>query len=127
MLPGAKKQNNATLIKRNTQLAIRIKQCKFSPDGSQFACATTEGLMIYSLAMDMSFVPYDLSEEVTIDNIIANVKGENYLTALLLAMRLNDAQVLDNVFKCIPITNSELICSQMPEKFVIRFLNLLLT
>lgn len=110
-LPGAKRQNNAVTIKRNTKLAIRIKQCKFSPDGSQFACATTEGLIIYSLAADMSFVPFDLSEEVTIDNIIEQTKAENYLTALMLALRMNDAQVLDSVFKCIPIANAQLICS----------------
>ena len=70
-MPGAKRQNNAITLKRNTKLAIRIKQCKFSPDGSQFACATTEGLIIYSLATDMSFAPFDLTEEVTIDNIVA--------------------------------------------------------
>ena len=102
-LPGAKRQNNAAVVKRNTKLAIRIKMCKFSPDGSQFACATTEGLVIYSLAKDLCFAPFELSEEVTIDNIVAQIKAENYLTALLLALRMNDAQVLDSVFKCVPI------------------------
>ena len=56
-----------------------MKQCKFSPDGSQFAVATTEGLMIYSLAQDMPsqssmFRPYDLDEDVTIENIIGNLQ-----------------------------------------------------
>jgi hypothetical protein len=36
------------MIKRNTKLAVRIKCVKFSPDGTQFAAATTEGLVIYS-------------------------------------------------------------------------------
>jgi periodic tryptophan protein 2 len=45
-LPGAKTTKN--LIKRNVKLAIRVKCIKFSPDGTTFAAATTEGLIIYS-------------------------------------------------------------------------------
>jgi len=48
-MPGARKQNNTQLIKRNTKIAVKVKVVKFSPDGTQFACATTEGLLIYSL------------------------------------------------------------------------------
>lgn len=49
-MPGSKKPNNAQIVKRNTKLAVRVKQVIFSPDGTQFACSTTEGLVIYSLA-----------------------------------------------------------------------------
>lgn len=49
-MPGSKKANNAQVVKRNTKLAVRVKQVAFSPDGTQFACATTEGLVVYSLA-----------------------------------------------------------------------------
>jgi periodic tryptophan protein 2 len=45
-LQGARKDK---VVKRNTKLAIRVKNVLFSPDGSSFACATTEGLIIYSL------------------------------------------------------------------------------
>jgi hypothetical protein len=65
------------LQKRNTKLAIRIKNLSFSPDGTNFAVATTEGLLIYSLANsdDGIFNPYfdeNDSEQspVTIDAII---------------------------------------------------------
>jgi len=33
-MPGSKKANNATVIKRNTKLAIRVKKIEFSPDGT---------------------------------------------------------------------------------------------
>jgi hypothetical protein len=33
-MPGAKKLNNAQVIKRKTKLAIRIKAIRFSPDGT---------------------------------------------------------------------------------------------
>ena len=34
-LPGAKKQSQT--IKRNTKLAVRVKDVKFAPDGKSFA------------------------------------------------------------------------------------------
>ena len=75
-MPGAKKLNNAQVIKRRTKLAIRIKNIKFSPDGTQFAAATTEGLVIYSLKSDINlFNPVEIDENVTIDNIISQVKS----------------------------------------------------
>jgi len=45
-LPGARSAKN--MIKRRTKLAVRVKCIKFSPDGTSFAAATTEGLVIYS-------------------------------------------------------------------------------
>jgi periodic tryptophan protein 2 len=81
-MPGAK--HNAKQIKRRTKLAIRVKAVKFSPDGTSFACATTEGLLIYSLRPEIEiFNPVEIDENVTIDNIIANVKAEQYLTAII--------------------------------------------
>ena len=82
-MPGAKKPNNAQVIKRNTKLAIRVKCVKFSPDGTSFACATTEGLIIYSLRNDNVFNPVEIDENVTIDNIIEQIKEEQYLSSLL--------------------------------------------
>lgn len=69
-LPGVKTTKN--LIKRNVKLAIRVKSIKFSPDGTSFAAATTEGLIIYSnrLQNNMIFNPMMIDETVTIDNII---------------------------------------------------------
>lgn len=85
-LPGAKQPKNAQIVKRRTKLAIRIKAIRFSPDGTQFAAATTEGLIIYSLKNDINlFNPVEIDETVTIDNIIANVKNEQYLTAILVS------------------------------------------
>ena len=83
-MPGSKQKNGAQIIKRRTKLAIRIKTVRFSPDGSQFACATTEGLLIYSIKNDINvFNPVEIDETVTLENIIENVKQEQYLTALI--------------------------------------------
>ena len=73
-LPGAKTPKN--LLQRNTRLAVRIKCIKFSPDGTQFAAATTEGLVLYSNKQNSEafFNPFMIDEQVTLDNIIAKVK-----------------------------------------------------
>ena len=39
------------------------------------------------------FNPFMIDEEVSIDNIIAKVKSEEYLTALMLALRLSLSEV----------------------------------
>jgi len=45
-LKGAKRDEQ---VKRKLTLAVRVKKIIFSPDGGSFACATSEGLVIYSL------------------------------------------------------------------------------
>lgn len=87
-LPGAKTTKN--LVKRNVKLAVRIKCIKFSPDGSSFAAATTEGLVIYRNQQHNTFNPVFIDESVTLDNIIAKVKSEEHVTAMALALRLNE-------------------------------------
>ena len=128
-MPGSRKPNNAQIIKRNTKLAIRVKQVKFSPDGTQFACATTEGLLIYSLSEGLlsqqTFNPFEIDETVTLDNIIDNLKTENFLTALIMSLKLNEAEVIDKVFKCIPIDSVSLISANFPSNYLYRFLEFL--
>lgn len=102
-MPGAKTAKN--LLKRNVKLAVRIKSVSFSPDGTQFAAATTEGLVIYSNSQRGNdfFNPYEIDEHVTLDNIIAKVKAEEHLTALVLALRLNISEVTTTVYRCVPL------------------------
>lgn len=128
VVKGAKLAKNMA-GKRNTKLAVRIKSLKFSPDGTMIAAATTEGLIIYSnqLQLGAYFNPYDLDESVTIDNVIAKVKAEEYLTALILALRLGERNVTQTVYKCIPVTSVPLLCAHFPAGFIDRLLHFLAT
>lgn len=69
------------------------------------AAATTEGLVIYSNQLQNCsyFNPFAIDEDVTLDNIIAKVKQEDFLTALILALRLGELEVIQTVYKCIPV------------------------
>uniref|UniRef100_A0A7S3MWE7 Small-subunit processome Utp12 domain-containing protein n=1 Tax=Strombidium inclinatum TaxID=197538 RepID=A0A7S3MWE7_9SPIT len=131
MMPGSKKPNNAQIVKRNTKLAIRVKKVLFSPDGTQFACATTEGLLVYSLEpntlQQTTFNPMDIDESVTLDNIIGNIKKENYLTALVLSLKMNEQEVIEKVFKCIPAKSAPLIAANFPSAFFFQFLEFICT
>ena len=114
------------------KLAVRIKAVCFSPDGTQFAAATTEGLIIYSNAIHLRqgadyFNPYDIDESVTLDNIIAKVQNEEHLTALVLALRLNIAEVTDSVYRCVPLNSVALIVAHMPEMLLLKLLQFLAT
>jgi len=128
VVKGAKLAKNLA-GKRNTKLAVRIKCLKFSPDGTMIAAATTEGLVIYNnqLQLGAYFNPFDLDESVTIDNIIAKVKAEEYLTALILALRLGERNVTQTVYKCIPVSSVPLLCAHFPVGFIDRLLQFLAT
>ena len=128
-MPGAKKPNNVQVVKRKTKLAVRVKQIVFSPDGTQFACATTEGLLIYSLAQNLlnqtTFNPYDIDENVTIDGIINHLKQDNYLSGLIMSLKLNEEELIEKVYGCIPIESAPLISANFPTNYLFRFLEFL--
>ena len=128
-MPGAKKPNNVQVVKRKTKLAVRVKQIVFSPDGTQFACATTEGLLIYSLAQTLlnqtTFNPYDIDENVTIDGIINHLKQDSYLSALIMSLKLNEEELIEKVYGCIPIESAPLISANFPTNYLFRFLEFL--
>lgn len=109
-------------------MACRVKCIKFSPDGSQFAVASTEGLLLYSnkLRKDQGlFNPLHIDETVTLDNIIAKVKQEEHLTALVLALRLNEREIIEAVYNSIPRNSIELIVAHFPQSYLYKFLGML--
>ena len=85
--------------------------------------------MIYSLASTLlesfNFNPVELDETVTIDNVIANIKSENFLIAMIMALKLNEPEVVDKVYKCVPLSSASLISSNFPANYLFRFLDFL--
>lgn len=121
-LPGAKKPNK---IKRRTKLAIRVKQVLFSPDGKSFACATTEGVLIYSIINTQVFTPYNLDIDVTLENLIEELKRKNYLQALIMALRFNQPKILVKTFELIPASSIEIMSSNFPINYLDKMMNFL--
>ena len=121
-LPGVKKPNK---IKRKTKLAVRVKDVKFSPDGKSFACATTEGIIIYSVSNSQTFSPIDLDVEVTLKNLISELKKRNYLQAIVMALKLNQAKIIEKTFELVPASSIPIISSNFPVNYIERFMNFL--
>ena len=50
---------------------------------------------------------------------------ENNLSALVMSLKLNEDEVIDKVFKCIPIASVSLISANFPSNYLFRFLEYL--
>ena len=61
-LPGARKGDMASRVLKPE---VRIFSLQFSPTGQQWAAATTEGLLVYSLSSGLVFDPWDLQIGIT--------------------------------------------------------------
>jgi len=120
----AKKRNMK--VKRREKRAIRVKAVKFSPDGKLFACSTTEGVMFYSTELKESFWNVrDLDMDCTLENLVDELKSENYLNALVMALRFNNAKILSNTFSIIPDTEIIPISSTFPIRYLSGFITFL--
>lgn len=57
---------------------MRIFSLQFSPTGQQFAAATTEGLLVYSLNTSLVFDPWDLQLGITPAAIRDAIREEDF-------------------------------------------------
>ncbi|KXH43160.1 periodic tryptophan protein 2 [Colletotrichum simmondsii] len=119
-LPGSKRGDPSA---RKRMPEVRVSGVAFTPTGTAFCAATTEGLLIYSLDNLMQFDPFDLNMEITPASTLAVLENEkDYLKALVMAFRLNEAGLIKRVFLSIPHTNIALVVQDMPIVYVPRLL-----
>lgn len=90
-LPGVSAGEHAS--KRTTKRAVRASGIQFAPDGTAWAAATTEGLILYSLDEQQLFDPTALELDITPASIHSALESGEHLRALLMALRLNEADV----------------------------------
>ncbi|KAI9679168.1 MAG: hypothetical protein M1822_007378 [Bathelium mastoideum] len=125
-LPGSKKGRNVDAAKRRTRPEIRVPGISFSPTARSFAAASTEGLLIYSLdaQSQTTFDPLDLDVQTTPQEAIKELERKEYLKALLMAFRLNDAGLLRRVYQSVPAEPRAigLIAGQVPEVYLARMI-----
>ncbi|KAI0169502.1 WD40-repeat-containing domain protein [Hypoxylon sp. FL1284] len=120
LLPGSKRGDPSA---RQKLPEVRVNGVGFSPTGTAFCAASTEGLLIYSVDNDVQFDPFDLNMEVTPASTLAVLENEkDYLKALVMAFRLNEAQLINRVFLSVPHTDIPLVVEQFPTVYVARLL-----
>lgn len=103
-LPGVKKSDMAA---RNYKPEVRVMSIQFSPTGQQWAAATTEGLLVYSLNSGLVFDPWDLQIGITPQSVRAAVADNDHSNALTMAIKLNEANLIHEVIETIPVKNSK--------------------
>ncbi|KAI1768701.1 WD40-repeat-containing domain protein [Hypoxylon sp. FL1150] len=120
LLPGSKRGDPSA---RQKLPEVRVTGVGFSPVGTAFCAASTEGLLIYSVDNDVQFDPFDLNMEITPASTLAVLENEkDYLKALVMAFRLNEAQLIRRVFLSVPYTDIPLVVEQFPTVYVARLL-----
>jgi periodic tryptophan protein 2 len=121
-LPGSKRGGDPSA--RKTLPEVKVTGVAFSPAGTAFCAASTEGLLIYSLDNDLAqFDPFDLQIEITPASTLAALESEkDCLKALVMAFRLNEAGLIKRVFQAIPYPDIPLVVEQFPTVYVARLL-----
>ena len=119
-LPGSKRGDPGA---RKKFPEVRVSGVAFSPTGNSFCAASTEGLLVYSLDNTVQFDPFDLNMEITPASTLAVLEKEkDYLKALVMAFRLNEAGLITRVYQAIPYTDIGLVVEQFPTVYVPRLL-----
>lgn len=120
-LPGSKRGDDPSA--RKTMPEVRVTGIAFSPAGTAFCAASTEGLLIYSLDTTVQFDPFDLNIEITPASTIHVLeKEQDYLKALVMAFRLNEAGLIKRVFQAVPPADTALVVADLPTVYVARLL-----
>jgi len=118
-LPGTKKVDMSS---RTFKPEVRVTGLMFSPTGRSFVATSTEGLLVYSLDRRIVFDPYELQIEITPQHIRRTMRGGELGKALVMALRLNEKDVVREVVEQVPVGNVELLVKDAPEKYIPRIL-----
>lgn len=119
-LPGVLKGD---LGDRNVKPVILVCQLVFSPTMRTFAAATTEGVLIYSLDTSRHFDPYKLAIDVDPTSVRHALKSNNFGTAIVQSIQLNDKSLFQEVIEKIPLPEMEAIISSLGPDYVKRTLD----
>ena len=71
--------------------------------GREWAAASTEGLVVYSLDQRVVFDPFELEEEITPGKVRAVLGAGDHARSLLMALRLNEEALLQEVLESTPL------------------------
>ena len=75
--------------------------------GRAFAAASSSGLLIYSLDQTLMFDPFHLDEDITPISIRRVLAEPSYATALMMAFKLNEQPLIQEVIENVPIDTSK--------------------
>ena len=111
LLPGAKR--GADPGARAKQQQVSVACVRFSPTGRAWAAASTEGLLVYALDDDLIFDPFELDVDVTPAAVRGCVAAKEYGRALLMALQLNEQELVQEACEAVPMADIALVARAM--------------
>uniref|UniRef100_A0A663N554 PWP2 small subunit processome component n=1 Tax=Athene cunicularia TaxID=194338 RepID=A0A663N554_ATHCN len=121
-LPGVKRGD---MSYRHFKPEIRVTCLRFCPTGRSWAATTTEGLLIYSLDSGLIFDPFELDIDVTPSNIHKTLHQKEYTMAIIMALKLNEKKLIQEVIEAVPSNEVDVVCSSLPDLYVEKVLEFL--
>lgn len=104
-LPGTK---NFDLGERRARPEVNIYEVTYCPTGRRFAICSTEGVSVYSLDTISMFDPFQLDSQTNAEVIKRAVWNNDYSTAIMASLRLNNAQYITECLESTSISQSTL-------------------
>lgn len=131
-LPGVQ---SSELMKKTKRFHVWQVSC--SPDGRQFAAATSHGLYVYSMDSFIktpnyvkealksvgTFQPQLLTKNVTTGNVLKALENKEYTRAFILALALNDFNTLLRCYEAVPIGSIGQVVASIDTEFIGVLLN----
>jgi periodic tryptophan protein 2 len=131
-LPGAESELKT---KRKKMIKAEVRCVQFCPTGRLWGAVTTEGVLVYAEASAsgiggsdadaVAFDPTDLDLDITPDVALTAARNREYETALLVAMRLNERQVMSSVLEAVPVAEVGLVLMRLSAVYFTRLILLL--
>ncbi|XP_013867463.1 PWP2 small subunit processome component [Austrofundulus limnaeus] len=118
-LPGVRRGDMSS---RHFKPEIKVSSLRFSPTGRSWAATTTEGLLVYSLDSSLVFDPYDLDLDVTPTSIRKQLRLQQWVSAIVLAFRLNEKDLKQEVLETVPHDQIPVVCGSLPDVYVEKLL-----
>ena len=115
LLPGARRGDDGS---RKSRVEVLTRQLSFSSTGREWAAVSGEGLHVYALDDELGFDPMGLSEETTPQAIFHNLAIQDYDKALLMALHLNEHDLVRQVLEATPFYLIRFITKDIPNKAV---------
>ena len=114
-LPGVRKGD---MSERSVNPTIAVMSVLFSPTMRSFVATTTEGVLIFSLDQSNRFDPYQLDINVTESSVRQLIHSKQHFEALVQALRLNQASLVQEVMESTPVADVPFSCSSLPLVYV---------
>lgn len=118
-LPGSK---HFDLGERSARPQVAVYAVHFCPTGRRFAICSTEGVGVYSLDTVGLFDPFQLDSQTTPAMIKNALSLNDYLTALMASLRLNDTALIKRTMESTALEQIELVIRDMPLSYVEKLL-----